>query len=198
MPVAQSVTNIEINISGETDPEMIHHLKNIIWSRNMTKTPKRTPTKSLVQLLANHQDLIHRSRSKTIRGIQMTARARRKYTHSLTIDRICRHYKSTRCERENREKILPVLPVNVRCFRVIEVIKIYLAPSHSHYGPTQHLSLEAKPRNYTECHLFRKWMASLCQLSSQRRPYKVHPDREEASSLQTIVTFRDLHGPCFR
>ena len=120
------------------------------------------------------------------------------HTHSLTIDRICRHYKSTRCERENREKILPVLPVNVRCFRVIEVIKIYLAPSHSHYGPTQHLSLEAKPRNYTECHLFRKWVASLCQLSSQRRPYKVHPDREEASSLHTIFTFRDLHGPCFR
>ena len=44
---------------------------------------------------------------------------------------------------------------------------IYLSPSHSHTGPTQHLSLAAKPRNYTEFHPFRKWMASL---RSQKRP----------------------------
>ena len=79
---------------------------------------------------------------------------------------------------------------------------IYLSPSHSHTGPMQHLSLAAKPRNYTEFHLFKKWMASLCQLSSQKRPYKFtrsfDPDREEASRLQTIVTFRALHDPCCR
>ena len=30
--------------------------------------------------------------------------------------------------------VLPVL-----CFRVIDVIKTYLSPSHSHAGPTQHI-----------------------------------------------------------
>ena len=47
--------------------------------------------------------------------------------------------------------------IPVLCFRVIEVIKTYLSPSHSHTGPTQHLSLMDMPRNYTEYHLLIKW-----------------------------------------
>ena len=61
--------------------------------------------------------------------------------------------------------VLPVL-----CFRVIEVIETYLSLSHSHTGPTQHLSLMDMPRNYTEYHHYIKWTASLRQLISQRRP----------------------------
>ena len=61
--------------------------------------------------------------------------------------------------------VLPVL-----CFRVIEIIKTYLSPSHSHTGLTQHLSLMDMPRKYTEYHLLIKWTASLRQFSSQRRP----------------------------
>ena len=34
-----------------------------------------------------------------------------------------------------------VFVLHVLCFLVIEVIKTYLSPSHSHTGPTQHLSL---------------------------------------------------------
>ena len=63
--------------------------------------------------------------------------------------------------------VLPVL-----CFRVIEVIKTYLSPSHSHSGPTQHSkSLMDMPRNHTEYHLLVKWTASLRQFSSESRRY---------------------------
>ena len=43
--------------------------------------------------------------------------------------------------------VLPAL-----CFRVIEDIKTYVSPSHSHTGPTQHLSLMHMPLTYTEYH----------------------------------------------
>ena len=38
---------------------MVHQIKNITWNRNMAKSLKRTK-KLIIQLLANHQEQIHR------------------------------------------------------------------------------------------------------------------------------------------
>ena len=84
--------------------------------------------------------------------------------------------------------VLPVL-----CFRVIEVTK---SPSHSHTGPTQHLSLMDMPRNYTEYHVDKMdgFIVSIQQPEATIRSF-----REKASRLQTIVTFRaqsfQVEGP---
>ena len=74
-------------------------------------------------------------------------------------------------------------------FQVIEVIKTYVSPSHSHTGTTQHLSLMNTPRHYKPVDKNDGFIASIQQPEATIRSF-----REKARILKTIVTFRDV-GP---